>query len=92
MGLVINFKNGHKCFFGHRNGSDALHFLFAFFLLLLVEVIRRYVFNSPSVWGGELAQLLFGAYAILSGGVVLRENGHVNVDIIYANFTNLAPP
>ena len=57
------------------------------FFLVLVEVIRRYFFNSPTVWGNELTQLLFGTYVILSGGYILRHNGHVNVDIFYSRLS-----
>jgi TRAP-type mannitol/chloroaromatic compound transport system permease small subunit len=39
------------------------------------------------VWTNELAQLLFGAYAVLSGGYILAHGGHVNVDIIHSKFT-----
>lgn len=53
------------------------------FVLVLIEVIRRYFFNSPTVWGNELAQLTFGVYTVLAGGYVLRWGGHVNVDILY---------
>jgi TRAP-type mannitol/chloroaromatic compound transport system permease small subunit len=56
----------------------------AMFLLVLSEVIRRYFFNAPTVWGNELTQLIFGMYVILSGGHILRWGGHVNVDILYS--------
>jgi TRAP-type mannitol/chloroaromatic compound transport system permease small subunit len=58
----------------------------AMFLLVLSEVIRRYFFNAPTVWGNELTQLIFGMYVVLSGGHILRWGGHVNVDIIYTHF------
>jgi TRAP-type mannitol/chloroaromatic compound transport system permease small subunit len=57
--------------------------LFMFFLVLS-EVIRRYFFNAPTVWGNELTQLIFGMYVILSGGHILRWGGHVNVDIVFS--------
>ncbi len=57
------------------------------FALVLTEVIRRYFFNSPTVWGNELTQLVFGVYVILSGGHILRWNGHVNVDILHSRFS-----
>ena len=57
------------------------------FLLVLTEVVRRYFFNAPTVWSNELTQLIFGAYVILSGGYVLRWDGHVNVDVIYSRFS-----
>ena len=68
-------------------GKVLSYFLFAFFALLLMEVILRYFFNSPTVWGNELAQMLFGTYAVVSGGYILRTGGHVNVDIIYTRFS-----
>jgi len=68
-------------------GNFLSYFLFFFFLLLFMEVILRYFFNSPTVWANELAQMLFGAYAILAGGYILRTGGHVNVDILYSRLS-----
>jgi TRAP-type mannitol/chloroaromatic compound transport system permease small subunit len=63
------------------------YILYFLFILILSEVIMRYVFNRPTIWQGELAQYLFAAYAILCGGFILRTGGHVNVDIIYSHFS-----
>jgi TRAP-type mannitol/chloroaromatic compound transport system permease small subunit len=57
------------------------------FAIVLIEVIRRYLFNSPTVWGNELTQIVFGVYVILCGGYILRWGGHVNVDILYGRFS-----
>lgn len=65
-------------------GDKLAYFLFGFFLLILLQVFLRYLFNAPTVWASELAQMLFGAYAVLTGGYILRTGGHVNVDIIYS--------
>ena len=70
----------------NRIGNLLSYFLFLFFVLLLVEVILRYFFNSPTVWGNELTQMLFAVYVILCGGYILRWGGHVNVDILYSRF------
>ena len=70
-----------------RVGNLLSYFLFFFFVLLLMEVILRYFFNSPTVWANELAQMLFGAYAILAGGYIMRIGGHVNVDILYSRLS-----
>lgn len=69
--------------FNERLGDWLSYLLLIIFVLLLMEVIRRYFFNSPTVWANELSQMLFGAYVILSGGHILRRGGHVNVDIVY---------
>ena len=70
-----------------RVGKLLSYFLFLFFALLLMEVILRYFFNSPTVWANELAQMLFGAYAILAGGYIMLTGGHVNVDILYSRLS-----
>ena len=57
------------------------------FVLVLLEVVLRYVFDSPTVWTNELTQMIFGAYVILSGGYILRWGGHVNVDIIFSRLS-----
>lgn len=57
------------------------------FVMVLIEVVRRYFFNSPTVWGNELTQLIFGVYVVLCGGYILRWRGHVNVDILYSRFS-----
>ncbi|WP_273206492.1 TRAP transporter small permease subunit [Marinobacter subterrani] len=62
--------------------------VFAMFGFLLLEVGLRYLFESPTVWTNELSQMLFGIYAVMSGGYILAHRGHVNVDLLHAH---LAP-
>ena len=57
------------------------------FVLVIVEVFLRYLFNSPTVWTNELTQMIFGAYIILSGGYILKKGGHVNVDILFSHLS-----
>jgi TRAP-type mannitol/chloroaromatic compound transport system permease small subunit len=60
------------------------------FLLLMADVIMRYVVGSAEIWTAEFAQLIFGVYAVICGGYLLVERGHVNVDIIYGRFSRVA--
>ncbi|WP_458756383.1 TRAP transporter small permease subunit [Afipia sp. TerB] len=57
------------------------------FVLLITEIGFRYVLGAPMVWTGELTQMVFGVYAVLSGGYILAHGGHVNVDLIYTRFS-----
>ena len=59
----------------------------ALFLLLLWDVVMRYITNSPIQWSQQLSRLLFGVYAILGGGYLLARREHVNVDLFYGNFS-----
>lgn len=61
--------------------------IFAMFFFLLIEVGFRYLLNAPTVWTNELTQLLFGVYAVMSGGYVLAHGGHVNVDLLHSSLT-----
>ncbi|MFP5404995.1 MAG: TRAP transporter small permease subunit [Gammaproteobacteria bacterium] len=65
-------------------GRGVALLLLAMFVLLIAEVFFRYVSGAPKVWTGELTQMLFGVYAVLSGGYIMAHAGHVNVDILYA--------
>ena len=64
-------------------GRGVALLLLVIFALLMAEVFFRYVAGAPKVWTGELTQMLFGIYAVLSGGYILAHAGHVNVDILY---------
>ena len=55
-------------------------------VVILYEIFARYIFQSPTIWVHETAQMIYGAYVILLGAYVLRRNGHVNVEILYGRF------
>lgn len=57
------------------------------FVLLMADVIMRYLVGSAAIWTAEFAQLIFGVYAVIGGGYLLAERAHVNVDIIYGRFS-----
>ncbi len=57
------------------------------FLMLITDVAMRYLVGRPAVWTTELAQLVFGFYAVIGGGWLLVERAHVNVDIFYGKFS-----
>ncbi|WP_158966690.1 TRAP transporter small permease subunit [Chachezhania sediminis] len=59
----------------------------AIFGLLLADVIMRYLVGRPTIWTAELATLIFGVYAIIGGGYLMAERGHVSVDILYGSFS-----
>lgn len=67
-----------------RVGIWASFLVLPVFVMLLAEVGLRYAAGAPAIWTNELSQLLFGVYAVLSGGYLLANGGHANVDIFYA--------
>lgn len=61
----------------------AVMIIFTIVPIMLIEVTMRYLFNMPTVWGMELATLLFGPYFLLGGPYVLHLRVHVSMDLLY---------
>ncbi len=68
-------------------GATVAWLILLIFALLIVDVAMRYAVGRPSIWTSELAQLVFGFYAVIGGGYLLAERAHVNVDIFYGGFS-----
>jgi TRAP-type C4-dicarboxylate transport system permease small subunit len=60
----------------------AVLLIYAIVPVLLIDVVMRYAVNSPTVWGMELATLLFGPYFLLAGPYVMHLKGHVAMDLL----------
>lgn len=52
-------------------------------IMLSLEVVLRYVFNSPTVWAHGYTQRLYGSYFVLIGVYTFIHKGHVRVDLLY---------
>jgi TRAP-type mannitol/chloroaromatic compound transport system permease small subunit len=61
--------------------------IYAIVLLMLWEVLSRYVFSAPTSWAPELATLIFGPFFLLGGPYLLHLGGHVAVDVASAHAT-----
>jgi tripartite ATP-independent transporter DctM subunit len=80
--------------FGHRLESCikwitepvAAALLVAEFLLLLANVIYRYVLHDPLTWNDELATLLFIWLAMFGSVIALRRNEHMRLTTFVARF------
>lgn len=68
-------------------GEIMSYTLLLLLFLIILEVFRRYVLKNPSIWGFDLSLWLFGMPALLAGGYVLAEHGHVNMDMLYNKFS-----
>ncbi len=54
-------------------------------LTVLLQVIMRYVFNSPLTWTEELARYLFIYLTFIGGGLLVYQRGHLFVEVIFNN-------
>lgn len=63
-------------------GRIASSLVFVLMGLLFVEMIMRYVFDSPTSFAHELSAMLFSVMFLFGGAYALRWGAHVNVDVL----------
>lgn len=56
-------------------------------LITVTEVVQRYVFGWPTMWGPELAVMAAAAMYALAWGYIHRHGGHVRVDVFYSRLS-----
>jgi len=65
------------------SGRIVSYLVFALMFAITYEVVMRYLFRSPTVWSYDLSYMLGGTLMAIGGAYVLKQGGHVRVDIIY---------
>ena len=53
-------------------------------LVVIHEVIRRHIFNTPTQWGYDTCWMLFAAQFMIGGAFTLLRKGHIRIDIVYS--------
>lgn len=64
----------------------SFYIMIAFTLLVAIQVISRYVFNSPTTWTELVARYLFVWSVMLYMPVVYRQNANPAFDLIHNKF------
>lgn len=52
-------------------------------LLTVLEVILRRFFNRPTIWGFEVAIMIYGIHYSVNSGYTLLHGGHVNIEVLF---------
>lgn len=52
-------------------------------VIVVLEVVLRYCFNSPTVCNFEITKQVYGFYFMITAGYTLLHGSHVSVDIVY---------
>ncbi len=55
--------------------------------IVVLEVILRYFFNSPTIYNFELTIMIYALHFMIAAGFALRHEAHVSVDIIHNLFS-----
>ncbi len=68
------------------SGKISSYLIAATIIVIIPEVIARYAFGYSFMWIHDLVWFFCGALYMLGGAYTLLQDGHVKVDIIYAQF------
>ncbi len=55
--------------------------------VVCLEVVKRSLFNTTSIWSMELQWHIFSLIFLLGAGYALKHDRHVRVDLFYTNFS-----
>ena len=61
-----------------------------FAVLIIFDVVMRYIFHAPTRWGFDVTKQLYGFYFIMLGGYALRHKAHVRVDLLLVKLSPTA--
>lgn len=76
---LVRTVDGVSRFFG----AIAAALVIVLVVLMLYDVVLRYVFNAPTAWGNDLNTWLMGASFVLSIAYAMSTDSHVRVDLLY---------
>ena len=65
-----------------KQGRISSYLIYPLVIVVLYEVVMRYAFNSPTVWGFEVTAFAYGLHYMLGLSYTERHAGHVKVDIV----------
>ena len=57
---------------------------YVLFIIVVVGVIARKVFNHPFIWNFEASYMLYAAMFLLGFGYTLKHKMHVTIDVFYS--------
>ncbi len=69
------------------SGKLAAYMIYPATLILVYEVMARYLLNAPTIWAHGTSQRIFGIYFLLGAPYVMMQNGHIRMDIFYNKFS-----
>ncbi|MBX3503303.1 MAG: TRAP transporter small permease subunit [Alphaproteobacteria bacterium] len=79
MRALVRTVDGLSRFFG----ALAALLVIVLVVLMLYDVVMRYVFDAPTIWGNDLNTWLMGASFVLSIAYAMSTDSHVRVDLLY---------
>jgi len=70
----------------HRMGHIFCYLVFVIMVITTVDVVARYAFNQPLLWGWILNRQLFGVFILFAGIFTMCKGEHIRIEILYDHF------
>ena len=67
----------------NRLGKLVSYLVFAMTGVIMFEIVSRYAFNAPTVWGQDVSGWLEVTYVFLGGAYALQNDHFVRVDLFF---------
>jgi TRAP-type mannitol/chloroaromatic compound transport system permease small subunit len=74
--------------FNRKEGEIASLLIIPLTVVVIYEVIMRYIFDAPTIWGFELTTFLYGVHYMLGLSYTQVYGGHVKVDVVISRFSS----
>ncbi len=62
------------------------YLVFVIMVIVTIDVVARYIFNHPLLWGWLVNRILFGVFILFAGVYTLLKGEHIRIEIIYDHF------
>jgi TRAP-type mannitol/chloroaromatic compound transport system permease small subunit len=83
MDVLINVIDSINTRIGKLNS----YLVLALVGVVFYEVLMRYAFNAPTVWGFEATVFIYGVHYMLGLALTEERGGHVKVEIMTSHFS-----
>ncbi len=71
-----------------KAGQGASYLVLLIMTITTLDVVARYVFNHPLLWGWMTNRQLFGIFILFAGAYTMFKEEHIRIEIFY----DLFPP
>jgi TRAP-type mannitol/chloroaromatic compound transport system permease small subunit len=67
-------------------GAVLAWLILALVFVVVLEALRRYAFNAPSIWAYDASYMLYATVFMLGAAVTLRFKGHIRTDLFFSRW------
>ena len=69
-----------------KAGNLLCYLIVIIMLISFMDVVARYVFDNPLLWGWLINKQLFGIFILFAGIYTMSKQGHIRIEILYYRF------